>query len=288
MNRIIIKPLEQGFNPQSYLLNEDFNIEARSEYSSFGELLPSGSGDIINYLTASNAAAGQASTGLLYIHSVIDMKRWTRTNPITINITLKFYTSSNVIDDVWYPTNLFLSLSVLSRKVENNINLFSTPGPNLGSLKTISDTLKGTNSNLLIKGSIKETSFSTTEALNNSQQKIFPQEVKLISCLIPGVIYLPIAFVENAVPTYSNKIVLTDDGMEFPLWSTLQLQITGITPAMDEMLTDSTKIQIKDNTVNLIGQATGQQGTLNQVNALQKNLEKEAAIQSDPKPRGGK
>jgi len=250
MNRIYIQPLETGFQPFQFLLSGDFNVEAQSEYSSFGELLPGGINDVITAVLGFQGIGGETGTGTLYIHSVIDMKRWTRTNPITITCTLKFYVKENVLTDVWYPTNLFMGMSILTRKSEGDETAFYTPGPNLSSLKVVSETLKGDKS-ANVSGAIYNVNNKGLNSIRNVEDFKFPYKTKLVSILIPGVIYLPAAFIEVATPTFSNHVVTLpeDDGREFPLWTNLELKITGITPATDDMLKDSTKIIIRNGEV---------------------------------------
>lgn len=250
MNRLFVEVLKSNIEPESFLLQEGFTIDAKSEFSSFGELLPGGITNLVNLAISYSSTGNTVGSGTVYMSNVMDLKRWTKTNPASINCTLKFYTKEDVVTDVWLPMNFFLSLGILSRIEETSKSgkksgSFVTPAPSLGSCGQISRALKGdldkkvTSSNKLALKDLLQNKSEAGFGLKFSEIKS-----KILSVLIPGVIYLPYCFVEEATPTYSNQVVIADNGKEYPLWGEIQLRLSGIYSAIDDMLDDANKIDI--------------------------------------------
>ena len=232
MNRIFIDSFENEVEPRAYLLSESFTLEANSEYSSFGELLPGGVNELIQVVTTASTTGGTVSKGVQYMQSVIDLKRWVKTNPIALDFTLKFYVQNDPEKDVFDPVNFFQALSVLS--YDNSSDMYSTPGPNLSTLKEMSSAINNSGA--------KKLKFSDKPVTDT---KKYPKKNKMFSLWIPGVVYIPIAFIESVRPTYSPHTVYgTDMSTEYPLWVELQLRVSGVTPANDTMFLKSNVITI--------------------------------------------
>lgn len=254
MNRLFVEVLESNIEPTFFLLQEGFTIDAKSEFSSFGELLPGGITNLINLAISFSSTGKQVGAGTVYMSNVMDLKRWSKTNPGSINCTLKFYTKEDVVTDVWLPMNFFLSLGILSRSGKTK-GAFVTPAPSLGSCGEISRALKGDNSTTATP---KEKKPLSEFLSSNAKQAGFGLDFsgiqsKILSVLIPGVIYLPYCFVEEVTPTYSNQVVIANNGKEYPLWGEIQLRISGIYSAIDDMLEDANKIDISDDALKQKG-----------------------------------
>ena len=245
MNRLFVEVLESNIEPTFFLLQEGFTIDAKSEFSTFGELLPGGITNLINIAIAGTSTGKQVGAGTVYMSNVMDLKRWMKTNPGSINCTLKFYTKEDVVKDVWLPMNFFLSLGILSRSGKTK-GAFVTPAPSLGSCGKISRALKGDASTTATPKEKKPLSdFLSSSAKQAGFGLDFSGiQSKILSALIPGVIYLPYCFVEEVTPTYSNQVVVANNGKEYPLWGEIQLRLSGIYSAIDDMLDDSNKIDI--------------------------------------------
>ena len=251
MNRLFVEVLKSNIQPESFLLQEDFTIDAKSEFSSFGELLPGGITNLVNLAISYSSTGSTVGAGTVYMSNVMDLKRWMKTYPASINCTLKFYTREDVVTDVWLPMNFFLSLGILSRIEEGTGDKkrgsFVTPAPSLGSCGQISRALKG-DKDKKVQSSTKLALRDLVQGNNKSEAgfglKFSEIKSKILSVLIPGVIYLPYCFVEEVTPTYSNQVVVADNGKEYPLWGEIQLRLSGIYSAIDDMLDDSNKIDI--------------------------------------------
>lgn len=251
MNRLFVEVLKSNIEPESFLLQEGFTIDAKSEFSTFGELLPGGITNLVNLAISYSSTGNTVGSGTVYMSNVMDLKRWTKTNPASINCTLKFYTKEDVVTDVWLPMNFFLSLGILSRIEETSKSgeksgSFVTPAPSLGSCGQISRALKGDSDNTTKPKEKKPLSdFLSSSAKQAGFGLDFSGiKSKILSVLIPGVIYLPYCFVEEVTPTYSNQVVIADNGKEYPLWGEIVLRISGIYSAIDDMLDDANKIDI--------------------------------------------
>ncbi|HPJ86801.1 MAG TPA: hypothetical protein PLU55_01670 [Candidatus Pacearchaeota archaeon] len=250
MNRLFVEVLKSNIQPESFLLQEGFTIDAKSEFSSFGELLPGGITNLVNLAISYSSTGSTVGAGTVYMSNVMDLKRWMKTYPASINCTLKFYTREDVVTDVWLPMNFFLSLGILSRIEEGTGDKkrgsFVTPAPSLGSCGQISRALNG---DISTTATPKEKKPLSEFLSSNAKQAGFGLDFseiksKILSVLIPGVIYLPYCFVEEVTPTYSNQVVVADNGKEYPLWGEIQLRLSGIYSAIDDMLDDSNKIDI--------------------------------------------
>ncbi len=254
MNRLFVEVLESNIEPAFFLLQEGFTIDAKSEFSSFGELLPGGITNLVNLAISYSSTKNTVGSGTVYMSNVMDLKRWMTTSPGSINCTLKFYTEEDVVKDVWLPMNFFLSLGILSRSGKTK-GAFVTPAPSLGSCGQISKALKGDSDNTTKPKEKKELkSFLESKRDQAGFGLDFSGiQSKILSVLIPGVIYLPYCFVEEATPTYSNQVVIADNGKEYPLWGEIQLRISGIYSAIDDMLEDANKIDISNDALKKKG-----------------------------------
>lgn len=255
MNSIYIEVLKSNIEPLSFLLQEGFTIDAKSEYGSFSELIPGGFGDLINFaINASSVSADKKGAGIVYMSNVLDLKRWTKTNPASINATIKFYTKEDVVTDVWLPMNFFMGLGILSRAKVNTITDkktgavtktgggFISPGASLNSCGLISKELSGNTNDKGTGGTKKSLKDATGEGLNFETIRS-----KIVSVWIPGVIYMPYAFIEACTPTYSPHIVRDErTKQDYPLWGECQLTISGLTSAIDDIFNDSNKVIIED------------------------------------------
>lgn len=187
-------------------LLDDATVEYKTEFSSYSELLPQIS-DLLNLGTTIMASTGgSVSGGWLGITNLFDMPRWKKTEPVRIQLKLGFYTKTEAYEDVWRPTKQIINQTILTR----DGNQYNVPGLSLTTMKD----------------------FSTSNAFSSGQKQQFSKKSKLISLEIPGIIYLPIAIVESAVPTYSKNNSLYG----YPIWATLDMTAISCFPATSEFL----------------------------------------------------
>ena len=294
MNKMYIEVLKSGIQPLEFLLQEDFTVEAKSEFGTFGDLIPGVFRQLIDLATAFNATGDKLGKGVVYMNNVLDLKRWTKTPPPVIQCTLKFYTKEDVIEDVWLPMNLFVSLGILTRDKSGN---FVNPAPSLNSVGKISTLLSGkSNPPKDIKGN---TVIGTKDYVKQSlKEKILKNgfvdsfstiQSKIVSVWIPGIIYIPFAFVENCQPRYSNQVVIDNEtGMEYPLFGELQLSISGISSAIDDFFLDSNRVRVDTTGIIPSSIDSYKKNTTSDFNKLKEEAEKEQeASGKEPKDIAG-
>jgi len=181
-------------------LLEDVVISAKSNMSTVGELIPQL--DWIKKIeTFTSSLSNQVGTGVVKTVNGIDAPRWQNTEPFRLSLKLKCYLVKNAKKDVFFPATLLQEQSILSRTSDGEH--WNTPGISANTLKLL--------------GSFDPTKGSK-KILENS---------KLVSINIPNVIYIPMAIVESAVPTFSKE--RAESG--FPIWADIDFQVVSVLPA---------------------------------------------------------
>jgi hypothetical protein len=244
MNTIYIE-LSDGVTVIKAPILDDFPIEAVSEFSTFGELVP-----IMDQLVTLGTAMQSSGTGTtsktaLLARSVLDAPRWTKTNPIKITIDLHFYTETDAEKDVTNKVNTLMGLHVLSRGEKGRIKI---PGFNAKNIKEISKVLSDKSASDSSKklASATQANFKTQFGTDDAEEVLKNMTDAVISVLIPGVVYLPLAYIHAVQPTYSKF----KTNFEFPLWATLNVQIVSLTPAMLDNFTDGATLNdVSDNII---------------------------------------
>ena len=187
-----------GDDVMVFPLQEDIRIDATSEIASWADVLPDLS--IIDKLTAISTAEGSVNGGLLNLSNMVNAPRWQKTNPIEIVVTIGFYTIDNPYKNVYEPMKKIIGLSILSKE----------------------------NGRIVPPGLFLPAMASAT-ASENQGDKAKGSSAKLVAIKIPGIIFMNLAMIVQAVPTFSKHI--TESG--FPLWGTLELTIKGLYPAFE-------------------------------------------------------
>jgi len=183
-------------------LLDDISLSAKSDFSSLAELVP-----IIQTIKDKGMAfvsttKNELSQGLIHLANAIDTPRWQKTQPFRLTAKFMFYTIDDPEFDVFVPYTVLQSQSILTK---TDRGTYITPGISLQTMK----------------------------AFNKKGDEAFPEDVikksKLVSVHIPGVIYIPLAIVESAIPTVSKEV--TESG--YPLWANVDLQLISALPAND-------------------------------------------------------
>lgn len=205
----LISPTSWYMIPNSNVLElpllEDIKIDSSSKFTSWNEMLPK-IGELINLATsATTGVTGTVDAGLLDLKNKFDLPKWQSTDPITVNVTLGFFTKTDPYYDVYLPVKQILGLSILS-KDPNEESLYRVPGISLNTMKEY--TLQSSS------GGVGEITVDTLKA-------------KLLAFEVPGVIYVPLAYVSQAFPTYSKQITES----VIPLWCSLDCTFVSISPA---------------------------------------------------------
>lgn len=217
MNRIILT-LRDNSQIEAPI-QEDFSIEANTEFTSFADLAGSIS-SLVDLANVASTTGGTVSRAGLMLRSIIDAQHWSKTNPVKINLDMFFYTKADAQLDVVDKVNSLLALHLLRHDPKTNRIL--VPGINA---KMIADMEKE------IKGIEKERSIEKKEVLSKSAyDKILNVTSSFFSVIIPGVIYLENAFMFSVKPTYSKQV--TEGG--YPLWAQVNVEVCGIAPAFVE------------------------------------------------------
>ncbi len=195
-------------------LLDDPKIDSQSHFTSWNEMLPSIVSETLNNVSnIQSGITGTIGAGLLDLKNKFDLPKWSKTDPITLNVTLGFFTKTNSYRDVYLPAKQIIGLSILS-KDPNDENLYRVPGISLNTAKEYD--LQAKNN-------------------TNSSPTVDSLKAKLIAFEIPGVIYVPLAYVAQAVPTYSKH--LTEQSL--PYWCHLDCMLVSISPATTEMYNDA-------------------------------------------------
>ena len=202
-NKIMITPLfdtgdDKDNEVMSFPLQEDVKIDVTSEILSWSDQAPAV--DMVDKLQAVSTARGSVNEGLLDLTNMVNAPRWQKTNPLEISLTLGFYLIDNPYEDIYKPIKKLIGYAVLSRDKEGRI---IPPG--------------------IFLPSVAETQMQTGDGPKKSASK-------LISLKIPGILFMKVAMIRNATPTFSQHI--TESG--YPLWASLDVTITGLLPAFED------------------------------------------------------
>jgi hypothetical protein len=181
------------------LVDSEITINYETEWASFADLVPSVS-DLVDKGTAFLSSTGKIGGGLLSLKNMFAVQKWQNTKPPKVNVKLHFYVKTNPAKDIGIEMKDLINLYILTRN-KNSKETFDVPGI---SLSTINQA--------------QSKSLKDTEVMKAG---------KFCSIKIPGMIYLPVAMVTQAQPTYSTE--RTASG--YPLWAILDIEFTGLFPA---------------------------------------------------------
>jgi hypothetical protein len=183
-------------------LTEDISFVTQSELASWSDMVPG-----LEILTTIQSVmvelGGTVSGGILNLQNMIDSPRWQKTLPLEFTVSLGFYLIDNALENIYKPMKRLIGLSILSRNEKGGI---VPPGIFMPAAAAVN----------------KKPNQTVAEKLSNS--------AKLIAVKIPGIITMPLAIIKSCTPVFSKHI--TETG--FPLWGTLELNITGLYPAFAE------------------------------------------------------
>lgn len=201
-------------------LLDDVKIESASQFSGYSEMIPK-IGDIVNFVTGvSSGITGEISSELLDLKNKFDLPKWQKTDPIKINVNLGFFTKTDSWKDVYKPVKDIIGMSILS-KDPNDETSYIVPGISVNTMKE----------------------YTLKSKQGKEQPAINDLKAKIIAVEIPGIVYIPLAYVEMAMPTYSKQ--QTEQG--FPLWCSLDCIFSSVSPATTEMFNNANRGTDKNN-----------------------------------------
>lgn len=209
-------------------ITEEIQIEAVSEFSDFASLVPT-IDTLITLGTAYQASGGTIGGGTLNLRSIMDAPRWTKTLPTKVQADLHFFVKTDPIKDVAIPMSKLLGLHVL-REDDKNPGQFYIPGISMRNASKIRKDISGTSPSVASEKSAfeKKDAENLNELLKNTTDAVF-------SLLIPGIVYLPYAYIASITPTYSNQ----ETESKIPIWARATIMFSSIGPAQVRHFTDA-------------------------------------------------
>ena len=235
-NKIIISLYNDPSNSYISPLTEDIQFQLQTQFGTMGDGLGRIGSMISTVAQVQSALSGSLSPGISTLNNMVDLPRWKSTDPLKINVKMHFYTKTDPYLDVIVPTRLLSTLSILSVDYTKNPPQIITPGASVKYLSKVN-----------AEGTTQQTTLKPKKKIEKLTEKEFESGSKLISVEIPGIVYLSVAYVESAIPTYSKHI--TSSG--YPLWADVDLQISSFTPATDYMFWNA------DSTLNFLAVQAG-------------------------------
>jgi len=191
---------------------EDFSIDYISNFEGMLTGIP-GLGKIVQIMEMMQSlgkAGGGITKGMLQTEQFLEAPRWRSTEPPKFIVKILLYTKTDVYKDVWKPAKELISLSILQKLPDGT---YVTPGLNLNSLSVAG---KGAQA---------------------PEEKALKTRGQFVSVSIPGIIYLPMAYIEKVTPNFSKEVAYSTFFMgNFPIWAEIELSITGVFPATSEFL----------------------------------------------------
>jgi len=212
----------------SAICQEDINVQAISQFSRISDLVP-GMNELVNMITTSKGVINEEiSAAMGHVKDALDVPIWNKTEPVKLALDLNFFVQTSGYGDVWRPTMLLQSMCVLSKKRNGNL---ATPGFSLRTIGKLSESVKESDVKKLQKNVAKADSMSRDLSLvEESFPSDYPVLSKLCSIYVPGIVYIPIAFIESIQVLWSKQ--LTDRG--YPIWSKVTCQFTGASASVFE------------------------------------------------------
>ena len=232
----------------SAICQEDINVQAMSQFSRISDLVP-GMNELVNMITtAKGAINSEISSAMGWVKNALDAPIWNKTEPVKLALDLNFFVQTSGYGDVWRPTMLLQSMCVLSKKRNGAL---ATPGFNQRTIGKLEESVKESDVKKLQKNAAEADSKSRDLSL---VEKSFPSDYpvlsKLCSIYVPGIVYIPIAFIESIQVLWSKQ--LTDRG--YPIWSKVNCQFTGASASVfeDNFLTICPRTKASANNQQLL------------------------------------
>jgi len=243
-NRIYMKMFNRVTGEENYILDsplqEDIPIELNTTFQDVSELFPSGLDTILSLYKTKSAVIGSTAKGF---EDLIGQPIWQKTDPLKLSLSLIFYTKDKPFEDVLVPTLSLCALTTLT-DIPAGMGMESVldkKGNDTGKQKKTTSTtyaLPGIQFADVTNIRGKNTAESMTSSKDYSS--LFQNGTKSTVCsvLIPGVIFLPVALVTSAKPTFSKEVVRIPLSFNVcPLWAKVDIEIRSITPSSLSMIT---------------------------------------------------
>lgn len=195
-------------------IEEDIDLNIKNSFGTGEDFLPRSAKGILDLAKSVQGLSGSRG-GVTSILNTFDMPVWTETEGFKVKLSATFYTDDNPLFNVIVPTYGIISICSLSPVFDKDTNRLvgiAVPGVNFGNLGIALD---------------KATDKDRETAAQENRNKVNDPNVKLISLNIPGVIYLPSAYIPELRVTFSNQMT----EYNIPLWTKLEMEVNGFRPA---------------------------------------------------------
>lgn len=216
-----------------YPLTEDVTFDYQSEIGGMLDGVPGLSKltDLMSTVNSITATGGRTSKGNIAMEQFMSGPRWKSTNPVKFPVKILLYTQDDAYKDVWLRAKNLISMSILT--YDRDSKTYITPGLNINDIKGADPKKKG------------------PERLTGNY----------ISVEIPGMLYLPMAFIEKVTPNFSKEVCWSHEiKKNFPIWCEVELNITGVYPATTEFLDMVTDDSFRPDTTNKTTEESKEKG----------------------------
>ncbi len=208
---------------------DEIQIEATSEFSDFASLTPSVD-QLVTILTAYSSTGGTVSGGLAGMRAVLDAQRWSKTLPTRITLDLHFFVKTDPKKDVADKMNTLLGLHIL-REDPKQKGRFFLPGINMRNANTIYKDINGKT----------PPNVDPPVSANTDEDKILANTKSAVfSLLIPGVVYLPYAYISAIQPVWGNQ----ETASKIPLWARANVTFSSVGPSQSRHFTDGVMFSV--------------------------------------------
>ena len=211
-NRVYISILGPDITFSS-VCTEDISVQAQSQFTRIGDFIPSIQSLASMLANSQDIVWGEVSNQMMNVVNALDVPIWQKTEPVKVTMDLNFFIKTSGYYDVWRPTMLLQSMGVLSKN--NSTHSLITPGINISNIGDLNTSDKNIISNKLGANSLQKSlalaqGADMAEVLATKGEipdaSSFSTQSKLCSVYIPSIVYLPIAIIEVAQPTWSIQL----------------------------------------------------------------------------------
>lgn len=223
-------------------LHQDIQLELTTNSQDLRAFFPNLLTQILNFVKKAGDFVGESNP---YLESAMGTPIYDKTDPLKLNLELLFYTKTNPLYDVILPI-FDLCSSPLPIRMDDVYML--NPFVNvLNITKSLNALFKASASRAvgkLTQAEKRAESSAVGNILGWAKEKTGKAEgsfktskdvIRSVDVLIPGVIFVPNAFIMRAVPIFSKETTVSG----YPLWGRVNLEIRSLIPADANMLYNS-------------------------------------------------
>lgn len=226
-------------------LHQDIQLELTTNSQDLRAFFPNLLTQILDFIKKAGDFVGESNP---YLESAMGTPIYDKTDPLKLNLELLFYTKTNPLYDVILPIfdlcssplpirmndvymlNPFVNVLNITKSLNALFKATASRARGKGLTKAEKKAESGAIDNIL--GWAKEKTGKAVGSFKTSKDK---DVIRSVDVLIPGVIFVPNAFIMRAVPIFSKETTVSG----YPLWGRVNLEIRSLTPADANMLYNS-------------------------------------------------